>query len=616
MLVQWLARERIDDREFCYCMEILGNKAAPNTNGLCIQRGLQKADSRNRARKFGSLALGVSGSVGRMIASSPEHAYLVTTVAAIMEHHDVIYAEKAICNMVLDTSDHKHGIVAPYDIRRVRIKPVVEKVIDSIALTIVNSGYTVEGLPKELKHICPHTSGYEVFAATISTIQIHSAPSIVLSMDVFYADITLWFLSHWNGTLEIVVKGKLVYSCAFSHGIEQKRMIILVDNICDPDSNEHKYGVNARIEVSLDNRGKLDRILRTANDADPVRGSSSPTTRFSLYDLSRLGKPTETAMLNRSTLNAMELNQVKATAQAVAKWLLSLPLRSSPLQDTSAGSQYSGFLLEQTSKTDFTVAGALSHWPTINRGNFGALPKDMIIYKGGAMDPAYAGYHAQAGVNPEILDEVGAILDCFPPVTTLLDMVRSRCGCEGCKDEVKCGKGKPGCLRETAVTTLFTLLGHVVADGFGIPDASGIGDPESLKLVVAKLLHEVAIFECVLWDTWFTVACTVYLGCNWAKVNFSANEGASNVVAVQYGSLVVAAKWIDITASNPTNGCFGVKIADGQLSGLSDDFAVVQAEKNSPAPTRTIEVLPDSGKPHPHNTVYRSFLTNRRLVEE
>jgi hypothetical protein len=79
-------------------------------------------------------------------------------------------------------------------------------------------------------------------------------------------------------------------------------------------------------------------------------------------------------------------------------------------------------------------------------------------------------------------------------------------------------------------------------------------------------------------------------------VNFGANEGASNVVAVQYGSLAVGAKWIDITADNSTKGCFGVEIADGQLCGILGDFAVVQAESNSPAPTRTIETLPDSGK--------------------
>jgi hypothetical protein len=196
MLVQWLSREGIDNQEFDYCMELLRNKATPNANGLCIERSLRKAASQDRSPRFGSLTLRVSGSVGRMIATSPEHAYLVTNVAAIMTYHDVKYTEKAICNIVLDTSDHKHGIVAPYDIRRIRIKPVVGKVVDSIALTIVSSGHTLEGLPKELEYLCPHTSGYEVFAATISTIQKHQVLCIILSTDVFYADITMWLLSH------------------------------------------------------------------------------------------------------------------------------------------------------------------------------------------------------------------------------------------------------------------------------------------------------------------------------------------------------------------------------------------------------------------------------------
>lgn len=191
------------------------------------------------------------------------------------------------------------------------------------------------------------------------------------------------------------------------------------------------------------------------------------------------------------------------------------------------------------------------------------------------MDPVYAGYHAQAGVKASILDEISGIAECFPPILTLLELVQSRCGCEECKQNVAAGKGKPGCLREIAITTLFTLIGHVVADGFGIPDASGFGEPSSLMLVVAKLLQEVAIYEHILWDTWLAVALTVYLGCEWSKVNFGANEGASNIVVAQYGALVAAAKWLDITSDNPIRGCFGVECSDGQLSGLPDDFSTV-----------------------------------------
>lgn len=45
MLVQWLVREKIDDREFQYYMDILRDKAAPNTFGLHVQRSIQEADT-------------------------------------------------------------------------------------------------------------------------------------------------------------------------------------------------------------------------------------------------------------------------------------------------------------------------------------------------------------------------------------------------------------------------------------------------------------------------------------------------------------------------------------------------------------------------------------------
>lgn len=597
-LVQWLAREKIDRQEFEYCMGILRDKATPNDRGLHIQRSIQKAESLSSARKLASLSLGASGSVGRMIASSPEYAYLVTTLAAVMADHDVTFAGKVICNMVLDPGGHQHGIIAPYDVRKIRIKPVVEKVVGSIALTIVNSGHALEDLPAELKEYCAHVSGWEVFAATIATVQKHSSPAIVINTDVLYADILLWLLSHWHGTLQVVVKGKIVYVHTLGENSDDRKITILVDTVCDPESNEHKYGLNAKIEISLDQRNtnKSEYVFRTGGDADEVRATPAPTTRFPLYELTRIAKPAAVGSLNRSTLTQTELNQVHVTAQAVADWLLHLPLKPLLSQDLGAGSQYSGFLIGDHDTSSLTVAKILSHWPSFNRGRYGELPKNVVVYRGGAVDPVYAGYHAQAGVKASILEETGCIVECFPPIQTLLDLVRPRCGCHGCKDDIDPAEVKPGCLRETAMNAFFTLLGHVVADGFGIEDASGIGNPYALKLIVTKLLHEVAIYEHILWDTWLAVALTVYFGYDWSKINFSANEGASSIVAAQHGTLIAAAKWLDIAVDNPVDGCFGVEIGDGQLSGLPDDFAIVQSERNQSAPSRIVETLPDSGK--------------------
>lgn len=181
MLLQWLARERIDKNEFEYCMGILSAKATPNSRGECIQQSIQKADSRSHSRKLVSLSLGVPRSIGRMMAYTPEFVYIVTTVAAVLEYHSLAYAKRLICTFAVDKGDHKHGLRIQYDIRNTRIKPVVDKVVESIALTVVNTGHNLKGLPDELKHLCQHICGHILFAATISAIK-RTQFSICVSM--------------------------------------------------------------------------------------------------------------------------------------------------------------------------------------------------------------------------------------------------------------------------------------------------------------------------------------------------------------------------------------------------------------------------------------------------
>lgn len=201
------------------------------------------------------------------------------------------------------------------------------------------------------------------------------------------------------------------------------------------------------------------------------------------------------------------------------------------------------------------------------------------------------------GVGPKELDDIGTMVECFPPIQTVISLVQRRCGCPRCKERAKPGKGKLGCLAELAITTLFTLIGHIIADGFGVPYASGFCNPEALKLVVAKMLRQIALHQQVYWDNWFAVAASVYLGCDWSKLDIKENAGATNVVAIQYGSLVAVANWLDIMADNPVTGCFGIVVEDAQLAGVLDEFATLQAEMNPLDPVLAIETLSDAGKP-------------------
>lgn len=68
------------------------------------------------------------------------------------------------------------------------------------------------------------------------------------------------------------------------------------------------------------------------------------------------------------------------------------------------------------------------------------------------------------------------------------------------------------------------------------------------------------------------------------------------MAAAQRGTLMAAAKWLDIAVDNPVDGCFGVETGENRLSGLSDDFAVTQSEGKQSVPSSTIEAPSDCGK--------------------
>lgn len=175
-------------------------------------------------------------------------------------------------------------------------------------------------------------------------------------------------------------------------------------------------------------------------------------------------------------------------------------------------------------------------------------------------------------------------MECFPPVITLLENIQSRCACGNCKIHGVIGKGKHGCLRDKALNLLFTLLAHIIANGFGATDVSGMVDSALLQHNIRMLLSEVIIRESIVWDTWFAVAVMVSLGCPLDVQNLEGAEGVTSLIAVQYGSLAVAARWIDLSGKLDISGCFGFEQSEGQIQGVTSDFAAIYSEQGMPAP--------------------------------
>ncbi|OCL14375.1 hypothetical protein AOQ84DRAFT_406241 [Glonium stellatum] len=572
-MMKWLARERIDEAEFEYCTIQTRGLTIPNERGMKIREKL--AYTNPQIKKLGGLNLTLAGSLGRMMAFDTELTYMVTTVAAVMAYHDQKFAVDALCYMVQDTKErheagaHKKGINYPYSVHRARLRPVVGKITESIALNVVNSGHHFRDIPEELEKFCIHTVNPSTFSAVVMATVRQSESDVLLYSGRFYGDVFLWLQVHYSGILEVYIGGTRLYQEVLGHS--KGRIKMLIRDFCKPEQGLH--GSSTELLMSVDVSGTSVPILTRSEGLATGLSGANPSKRQGLYDIKKAN-----GLYAHSVLSPSELNDICATAQAIAKWLLELSVK--PINDTLFGFQAE---LETTVVGATNIGHLLKHWPVIGQMKFGAGCKALSIFRGLSQE------------DKEKFDEksptLHEITEYFPIITTLLESIKSRCDCTNCLSLGPIGKGKLGCLREKALTLVFTLLAHTIANGFGAPDASGVVDVDLLKSSVQHLLAELITKDTVLWDSWFAVAAIVYMGCPLDIPNLEIIEGATSIVAVQYGSLAVVGRWVDIAAELTVSGCFGFDIGEGRLCGVSDEFAVVQAERRMAASLAAAEIL-------------------------
>jgi len=80
-------------------------------------------------------------------------------------------------------------------------------------------------------------------------------------------------------------------------------------------------------------------------------------------------------------------------------------------------------------------------------------------------------------------------------------------------------------------------------------------------------------------DTWFSLAACIYLGCEWPGTTAHAGEWSAELVAVQHGSEVVVAPWVDLHSELSSHGSFSCLIATGQLCDMETSFGILHTEE-------------------------------------
>ena len=62
------------------------------------------------------------------------------------------------------------------------------------------------------------------------------------------------------------------------------------------------------------------------------------------------------------------------------------------------------------------------------------------------------------------------------------------------------------------------------------------------------------------------------------ELGYGVNDDESFMAALQRGSYILAAPWLNIEKPIGTQGCFGVLTLEGNISGVPDDVSLVVSE--------------------------------------
>jgi len=566
-VVKWLAREGIPEGEFAHCLEKSKALIYPNDNGLKIRSRLEESDAKSKAKPYiAGLKLVSAMSIGKWMTYDPDYCYLVTTVAALFAHHDMPYTSEVICDMLLDKCTHEKGSSQVYRYEKSRILPVVRKIVESITLNVVNASGNFDNLPEEIRGTCSHHIDSHILAAAAMAIS-RTSGNVIIRCNRFLADLYVWLLAHIEGDMSLSIAGKIVHRATF--GRPSRSVTMLADEACLEGHDE----ITSTLVISTNVGGTLRTMLRhTADHAK--HGGSCVNIRQPLYDLVGYNRA---GQIHRA-LTRQESREIRFAGQRIVAWLMARPA----IADHSSRIVYSTRLTDD----DFVHSGLavdslLSRWPAICNEDLGPRVRTSkhsfkISNKLERKIPCEA---------EEI--SIRDMLSCFPHARAIILQACTRCQCKSCRTVAsEIGKfslaPKSGCLAYLAEDHLCLIIAHAVADGFGIPDASNLGDFSDVRKGVQRLMSELISRKRIAWETWFSLANLTYLGCAWPEEIVKAGEGSDELAAVQHGSEVVVAPWVDLRSDLKLENSFSCLIAAGRLCEMEADFGVLYAEEASP----------------------------------
>ncbi|KAI9662903.1 MAG: hypothetical protein M1821_007950 [Bathelium mastoideum] len=513
-LGQWLGRERLNRYELAEFLSKAKGLAFPNEIG---QQFCEKVKESGLQNPLPHIFLSQSGSLGRMMVQDPWLCWIVSSSALLCQFHDSSTSiSDVICIFITRCKAAKEDFRYEFDILQrpdmAQIRFVTDKIVSSVWLNVVNAGHGTITLPQELKAICPR--GHVLPSPVLGLVmhQLHQGgPCMILQSRHFLANIALWLLLHHHGRLVVVVSGRIIFDQ--DHGHSDKEIELRVAQYCPEEGPCIEKDTTHRCQV-LEDVGGEEKHFQSGTYEGPSQPYQAPGVRQALYDIPKLYPSSSRA--SKSSIQLL----VKCTAQRVMQWLLQVPLFT-PAAFSTFGFQVSG--THEVENQKLVISDALSRIPGIVNFKGADVKLSSVVYASVQDDhddgdiSMCSSAMSLKKFEPDLGEDrkIEEVLPCFPILQDFLQEVKASCLCPRCqsKDETIKTLLQPGCLRRVAFNDVMLLMAHGIADGFGCDDVSAVREVDSIIESIVALLHDFCMGKRVAWDTWFSTAACVYLGC-------------------------------------------------------------------------------------------------------
>lgn len=575
-IIKWLARERLPQDAFIYTMSLGQSLAAPNSNGQLVLKQLETTAS----RLYG-LQLVIPGALGRNILADPKLRWVGTTEAVILKYHRVDYTAEVLSDLFVSTK------IAHGDSRRTiamaRVRPVIDKIVDSIHLHTVNMGQGVAQLPGFVDSASKHYLAPFILAEAIVAIQQLSGKNIVVQMEVFVIDLFCWIYHHWPGKIVVGISNNIVFEEILGDSIEILTILVIKSCAAQDDCHHPEHVGSIEIGECIDfmNPAHPKYEKRYVGITDPAAGMSQESAyRAPFYDIRNPFRTRE------CRLNQKEEKTAQRAAQDIVRSIVALPVLAAENSDQPSLS------VDNSSQTRFQWW--LKKTPTLLQKNLGGgnSTRSLHIPAEDEDEEMLEGEDSSDGGSEHSdLDYTTAkIAHWYPEIAAALQLAHQRCECGCSKSHFETAITNPldeGCLVTLMFTEIILFVGHAMTEAAGGSDISslkGIESSQSLVEAVVAFLGTVASRGEISWNTWFRLSSCAVTGTPYdlGEDVRTADVGGGIFLWVA-GSMTIVPIWFNLSEAIKLEGSWGIRQLTGSLQGLEAEIAVVETQESNVA---------------------------------